>query len=647
MFMKGFVSLFVPGESIPTRKLTGPAGAAALALTVATALVHFWMNSIGLLIAVKMNAIHLGTLMAIIFLFYPAFAGSPRERPSLPDWVLALTSLGCMFWLLLTYDRLLQTNLQATFPDLAVAVVTMALLVEASRRAVGLPLTLLSIFFLAYTRFGPMFPGLFAHRGFNWERIIIRMALTDQGIYGVTLMVSSSYVFMFILFGAFLSASRTSEFFNDFSLALAGKYRGGPAKVAVMASALMGSISGSAQANVATTGAFTIPLMKKVGYMPHFAGAVEAAASTGGILMPPIMGASAFIMSTFLGLPYVTIMVAGITPALLYYLAIMFMVDLRAKKRGLVGLPASEIPSLKATMLDKGHMTIPLVIIIYFLVAGYTPLYSAFLGLFAIIVVSSLKKSTRMGLKDVVRALDEGTRSAAPVGISCAIVGFIVGAVGMTGLGQVIAMNIIMFAGGKLWAALILCMIAAIILGMGLPATPCYIITATIAAPALQQMGVPPLAAHFFAFYYGTMSAVVPPVALTSYTAAGLAGARPFKVAMSALGLALSGLLLPYLFVYNPDLLFIDFVLPKYILDLTTAIIGIFSLSCGIIGMLRREMPFWERALFVAAGILMVNPLRVLRISSFLFFALILAFHLFSSRGANARKTAGKSIEEK
>ncbi|NCB16228.1 MAG: TRAP transporter permease [Synergistales bacterium] len=632
--MKKLLSAILPGESIPTRKLNGTAGRAALVLTVSTALVHFWMNSIGLLIAIKMNAIHLGTLMAIIFLFYPAFAGSPKERPSMPDWVLAGISLGCMVWLLITYDRLLQTNLQATFADLAVAVVTMALLVEASRRAVGLPLTVLSLLFLAYTRLGPYFPGLFAHRGFNWERIIIRMALTDQGIYGVTLMVSSSYVFMFILFGAFLAASRTSEFFNDFSLALAGRYRGGPAKVAVVASALMGSISGSAQANVATTGAFTIPLMKRVGYMPHFAGAVEAAASTGGILMPPIMGASAFIMSTFLGIPYVKIMIAGFTPALLYYLAIMFMVDLRAKKRGLKGMEPGDTPSLKATMLDKGHMTIPLVVIIYLLVAGYTPLYSAFLGLFAIVLVSSLKRSTRMGIREVIEALDSGTRSAAPVGISCAIVGFIVGAVGMTGLGQVIAMNVIMFAGGKLWAALILCMIAAIILGMGLPATPCYIITATIAAPALQQMGVHPLAAHFFAFYYGTMSAVVPPVALTSYTAAGLAGARPFKVAVSALGLALSGLLLPYLFVYNPDLLFIDFVLPKYLLDVVTAIIGVFSLSCGIIGMFKRDMSFLERALFILAGILMVNPLRILRISSFVFFAALVARHWFSTEGA-------------
>ncbi|MDD4455862.1 MAG: TRAP transporter permease [Candidatus Methanomethylophilaceae archaeon] len=630
--MKKILSAILPGDSIPTRKLSGTAGIAALILTVSTALVHFWMNSIGLLIAIKMNAIHLGSLMAIIFLFYPAFSRSPREHPSLPDWVLAVSSLGCMFWLLFTYDRLLQTNLQATLSDLAVAVATMALLVEASRRAVGLPLTVLSLLFLAYTRLGPYFPGLFAHRGFNWERIIIRMGLTDQGIYGVTLMVSSSYVFMFILFGAFLAASRTSEFFNDFSLALAGKYRGGPAKVAVMASALMGSISGSAQANVATTGAFTIPLMKRVGYMPHFAGAVEAAASTGGILMPPIMGAAAFIMSTFLGIPYVKIMIAGFTPAFLYYLAIMFMVDLRAKKKGLKGMEPSELPSLKAAMLDKGHMIIPLVLIIYLLVVGYTPLYSAFIGLFAIILVSSLKKSTRMGIRDIINALDSGTRSAAPVGISCAIVGFIVGAVGMTGLGQVIAMNIIMFAGGKLWAALILCMVAAIILGMGLPATPCYIITATIAAPALQQMGVHPLAAHFFAFYYGTMSAVVPPVALTSYTAAGLAGAKPFRVAMAALGLAFSGLLLPYLFVYNPDLLFIDFILPKYLLDLATAALGIFSLSCGVIGIMKRDMHIWERLLFAFAGIAMVNPLRMIRLSSVLFFLLITAWHCYSGR---------------
>jgi len=626
------LSVFKPGEHIPNRDFSGHVRTFAVALAVFTSLIHCWMNSVGLMITIKMNAIHLATMMALVFLYFPGTARSRRDQPTALDWLFTGLALLGGLYVVMCYDRLLATKLEVTQLDLIISVMTMCLLVEASRRAVGLPLTLLCVFFLVYTKFGPYFPGLFAHRGFDWSRIITRMALTDQGIYGVTLMVSSSYVFMFILFGSFLAATKTSEFFNDFALALAGRYRGGPAKVAVIASALMGSISGSSQANVATTGAFTIPLMKKVGYKPFFAGAVEAAASTGGILMPPIMGASAFIMSTFLGIPYVKIMLAGVFPALLYYGAILTMVDLRAKSNGLEGLPKEEIPSMKTTMLDKGHMTIPLVLIVYFLVAGYTPLFSAFLGLIAIIVLSSCRKSTRMGVKDFIGALDGGARSAAPVGIACGIVGFIVGAVGMTGVGQVIAMNIIMFAGGKLWAALILCMLASIVLGMGLPASACYIITATIAAPALQQMGVPALAAHFFAFYYGTMSAVVPPVALTSYTAAGLAKAAPTKVAVVGFGLAMSGLLLPFLFVYNPVLLFVDFTWAKFLPTILCAVVGVFSLSAGLIGMLRAHMPLWERVLFAANGIALVNPLKTVRLMSLAFFAFLFLQHWMRNR---------------
>ncbi len=616
-------SFLNPAEHIPNREFAGKLGVGVLVLTVITSLIHCWMNSFGLLMTIKMNAIHLGTMMAITFLYYPARSKSPREVPSWSDWILVILALSGSAYILLGYDRLLASYLTPTKLDLTMAVMTMALLVEASRRAVGLPLTILGMLFVLYTKFGPWFPGLFAHKGFTWERIIIRMGLTDEGIYGVSLTVSSTYVFMFILFGAFLSATRTSEFFNDFALALAGRFRGGPAKVAVVASALMGSISGSAQANVATTGAITIPLMKRVGYAPYFAGAVEAAASTGGILMPPIMGAAAFIMSTFLGVPYFKIMLAGAVPAVLYYAAVMFMVDLRAKKKGLLGIEKSELPSLRETMLHRGHMLLPLVLIIYFLVAGYTPLFSAFLGLLSIIVLSFLRKSTRMSFRDFLSALDMGARSAAPVAIACGVVGFIVGSVAMTGVGQIVALNIIMFSGGKLWAALILCMLAALVLGMGLPATACYIVTATIAAPALQQMGVPPLAAHFFAFYYGTMSAVVPPVALTSYTAAGLAGAKPMKVAVTGFGLALSGLLLPYLFVYNPMLLFVDFHLGQFIFVTVMAILGIYSLSSGIIGMQFYGLAIWERLLFVALGISMVTPLGLYKVISLGIFLLL------------------------
>jgi TRAP transporter 4TM/12TM fusion protein len=624
--------LIPKGELVPTRKLAGRIGLIALVLTVGTSIVHAWMNSFGLLMAIKMNAIHLGTVMAIVFLYYPATKRSPREAPSILDWAFAGLSLLGTLYILTQYDRILAAHLNVLMPDLVMACITMFLLIEASRRAVGLPLTVLSILFVIYTKYGPHFPGLFAHQGFSWERVIIRMALTDEGIYGVSLMVSSTYVFMFILFGAFLAATKTSDFFNDFSLALAGRYRGGPAKVAVVASALMGSISGSAQANVATTGAITIPLMKRVGYAPHFAGAVEAAASTGGILMPPIMGAAAFIMSTFLGVPYAKIMIAGATPAVLYYIAIMFMVDLRAKRKGLQGLSAKEIPPLGKTLLERGHMIIPLGLIIYFLLAGYTPLFSAFLGLVSVIVLSSIRKSTRMSIKDFINALDMGARNAAPVGIACGVVGFIVGSVGMTGVGQIVALNIIMFSGGKLWAALILCMFAALVLGMGLPATACYIITATIAAPALQQMGVEPIAAHFFAFYYGTMSAVVPPVALTSYTAAGLAGAKPMRVAVMGFGLALSGLLLPYLFVYNNSLLLVNTTWQGYFFVLGMAIVGVFSLSAGIIGTFKGNMPLWERALFIVTGISMVAPLGSYKLVSLGIFAVLVLQHFMRNR---------------
>lgn len=630
--MKSLLKILSPFDSIPNRHFEGRLAKFFLALTVSTSLIHCWMNTIGVLMSIKMNAIHLGTLMAVTYLIYPAFSSSPRKRPSYFDWGFAALSILTAAYMILTYDRLLETNMTPLRLDLAVAVMIIVLLTEASRRSIGLPLTILSLCFLAYTRLGPHFPGLFAHRGFNWERILLRMVFTDEGIYGTTLSVSASYVFMFILFGSFLAATRTSEFFNDLAMALACKYRGGPAKVSVIASALMGTISGSAQANVATTGAFTIPLMKKIGYPDYFAGAVEASASTGGILMPPIMGASAFIMSSFLGIPYVTIMLAGFGPAILYFLGIMFMVDLQAKKQGMKGVPAAEIPSLRKTMKERGHMLLPLAFIMYMLVAGYTPLFSAMAGLIAIIVISSLKKTTRMNLSDFISALDDGAKSSAPVAVSCAIVGFIVGAVGMTGLGQVIAMNIMTFSGGMLWLAMVLCMIASIVLGMGLPSTACYIVVATIAAPAMQSMGVPPLAAHFFAFYYGTMSGVVPPVALTSFTAAGLSGGKPTKVALMGLALASSGLILPFFFVYNPVLLGINFSWGSFLLTMGLAGLGIFALSVSFMGMWRSRLPVWERVLFLVVGILLVNPQQMGNLLALAAFAVLTFFHFVFSK---------------
>lgn len=582
-----------------------------MSFAILTTLIHLWFNSLGLLEVVKWNAIHLGTMLGLCFLIFPMSKSvkSIDSNPTILDWFLCLGGIFSGVYLITQYDRFIRTAAQAILVDYIVAIFTILLVLEAARRSVGLVLPLMAIAFIFYIKYGRYFPGLFAHQGFTWKRILIRMYMTDNGIYGVTLAVSATYVFMFVLFGSFLGKSGTAQFFNEFALALAGRFRGGPAKVAIFASGLMGSISGSAQANVATTGAFTIPLMKRVGYSPRFSGAVEAAASTGGILMPPIMGASAFIMSSFLGIPYINIVYAGIIPALLYYFAIFMMVDTQSVKLKLEGLDKSQLPQLKTVLKERGHLVTPLIVIIILLMIGLTPLYSAFYGLLSVIVVSSLRKNTRMSLRAIIAAMEEGALSAVPIAIACGVVGFVVGSVSMTSLGQVIATNIISLSFGKLYIALFLVMISAIILGMGLPATACYIITATIAAPALINMGVIPIAAHFFAFYFGTLSAVVPPVALTSYTAAGLSGAKPMEVAFTGFKLASAGLIIPYIFVYSPSFLFTGEISPIFFpIKIVTATIGIILLAYSNQNFAFTKLSVGEKIVLLIAAICLVSP---------------------------------------
>ncbi len=595
-------------ETSESRKLYGRAAAIVMIFAVFTSVFHIWMNSASLMIAIKKNAIHLGLILGLTFLMYPATSKSPKDRPSKLDWVLSVLGVAVGVYILFTYDALIERSLVPNTVDLVFAVIAILLTLEAGRRTVGWILPVLSVAFIFYAKFGYLFPGMLAHQGFTWNRILTRMYLTDNGIFGVTLMVSASYVFMFILFGSFLNKTGAAKFFNDFALAFAGGLRGGPAQVAVIASGLMGTISGSSQANVATTGSFTIPLMKEVGYKPKFAGAVEAAASTGGILMPPIMGAASFMMASFLGIPYLKVMAAGIIPAIFYYFAIMIMVNFEAKKYDLKGIPAERLPKLKEVMKYQGHMMLPIVMILFLLVKGLTPIYAAFFGLITTILTSMLRKSTRMNLQRFLEALEEGAKSAVPVATACAVVGFIVGVVSMTGLGQAVAHNIMKLSGGQLWLALILVMVASIFLGMGLPATACYIITASIAAPALVKMGVNPLAAHFFAFYYGTLSAVVPPVALTSYTAAGIAGANPTDVAFNGFKLAFAGIIIPFMFVYSPILLMQNVTLAKLVTVIVTGIIGIVCLGASAEAYMRTNMNMVERVAAFAAAILMVKP---------------------------------------
>jgi len=605
------------------RKLSGKTATWALIFAVFVSLFHVWMNSIGLTEIIKKNIAHVCLLMSLAFLYYPATSKSPKDRPSLLDWVFSFISIAITIYFFLSYEKIIKSVFNPTTLDFVYGISLMILLTEASRRVVGVPLTLLSVMFLVYAYFGPYFPEPFAHQGYNLRRIIIRMTMTDEGIPGIALMVSSSYVFMFVLFSSFLRASGTSKFFNDFASALAGKRRGGPAKIAIVASALTGTISGSAQANVVTTGSFTIPLMIQIGYKPYFAAAVEAIASTGGIIMPPIMGAAAFIMSSFLGVPYLKIMYAGFIPALLYYFSLYHMVDLGAVKWGLEGLPPEKLPNVKDVFKERGHMVVPLVALIVALIMGFSPIISALFGLALILILGNLRKSTRMSLKDIIKALYESAIDSISIAVVCGIVGYIIGVVGMTGLGQEIGYTILRFSQGNLTLTLITCMITAIILGMALPAAACYIITVTVAAPALMMIGVEPLVAHFFAFYFGTMSAVIPPVALTSYTAAAIAKAPPTKVAITGLGLGIAGLIIPYLYAYNPVLLLIDFSWGKFIWAIAFSFVALYSMAITVIGVIpsSKELSIYERGIFGLSSILMMpnsNNLKILGLLLFL-----------------------------
>jgi len=612
----------VEKNEIKFRTLSGKIGSLVLIFCVITSIIHIWYNSFGLIDILKKNSIHLSLMMGIIFLTRPAFRRSPKDKPSIIDWILFFLTITCGIYFLVVYNRFVNSVMQPNLLDMIYGIILLALIIEGSRRTVGIPLTLLSVIFLIYIYFGPYMPGIFIHQGFNLKRILIRMSFTSEGVLGIAIMISASYVFMFILFGSFLKVTKASDFFNDIASALTGQSRGGPAKIAIVASALTGTISGSSQANVATTGSFTIPLMKSLGYKPYFAGAVEAIASTGGILMPPVMGAAAFIMSSYLGIPYNKIMIAGLTPAILYYFTLYHMVDLGALKWGLSGVSKDKLPLIKEVLLDKGHLIIPLVLIIFFLVIGYSPLIAAFIGIVSVLIVSSFRKNTRLSIKDIIFALNEGARNAAPIAMICGIVGFIIGSVGMTGIGQIIGNSIVRLAEGNLFLTAFLCMITAIILGMGLPGVACYIVTTTIAAPALVMMGIPRISAHFFAFYFGTMSAVIPPVALTSFTAATIAKANPNKTALTGLALGSAGLLLPYMFIYNPVLLFINFNWLNYLYSLLCAAVGLYSISVLIIGYLKVKLTMLERVYFGVVAILLINPILTSRVVGLIMFGM-------------------------
>lgn len=590
------------------RRPEGFWGTAIKWICIAFSLFQFYTAGFGVLPAQIQRPVHLCFVFVLIFLLYPSRKSFSRTKMHWLDVVLAIIAGSTMAYLFINYKAILFRGGMPTTLDLIFGALAIIFTLEAARRIVGMPIVLVAVAFVLYAHFGKYIPGFFAHRGFTWTRIINHMYLTTEGIIGAPIGVSSTFVFMFILFGAFLNKTGLGKFFIDLALAAAGHQAGGPAKVAVISSGFFGTISGSSVANTVTTGTFTIPLMKSIGYLPHFAGAVEAAASTGGQLMPPIMGAAAFIMSDFIGLPYITIAIAAVLPALLYYTAVFIMIHMEALRLGLKGLPKDQLPNLKKIFLSGGHLLIPLFVIVYMLIKGYTPLRAAFYSILWTVGVAMCRKNTRMKLSDIISAFDEGARSSLSVAAACACAGLVIGSVTLTGIGLKLANGIVSLAGGYLFFTLVLTMITSILLGMGLPTTAKYIVLASMAAPAIQKFGVPVLAAHMFIFYYGIIADLTPPVALAAYAGAGIAGANPMRTGFTALKLAVAGFLIPYFFVYNPELLMINASFATTTLPVITAIGGTVLLSFAAAGYWMRNLHIIERGVLLAGALLLIQP---------------------------------------
>ncbi|GGH69835.1 C4-dicarboxylate ABC transporter [Compostibacillus humi] len=617
-----------------TREYIGIMAKVVTAVALIWALFQIYVNSFGVLEAIKMRAWHLGFLLILTFLLYPANKKKMKARklPTVWDITCILLTLYSVGYLLITYDTFARDR--AGFHvemDYLVGAIGLFVVFEASRRIAGYTLTIIAAVFLAYNFLGPYIPGMLGHAGYSYERVTDIMWWGSQGLFGITLGVSATYIFMFVLFGAFLKNSGFTDFINDIALALAGWTAGGPAKVSVIGSGFMGMVNGSAVANVVTTGAVTIPLMKKTGYSSRFAAAVEAVASTGGQIAPPVMGAAAFIMAEFIGVPYTKIILAAIIPALVYYIALFMVVHFEAKKIGLKGISKENIPNVVQVLKEGGHLTIPIIVLLGLLFTGVTPLYAATFSLLATVVASWFRKSTRMGLKQIVDSMVEGSLSAIAVGVACAIVGVVVGTVSLTSVGLTLGNNILQLSGGSLVFAAILTMFISIVLGMGIPATAAYIIVATISAPLLVQLGAPPLAAHLFAFFYASLSNITPPVALAAYAAAGLSGANPNAVGFLATKLGLTGFIIPYFFLFNPVLLFDGESYVHSFIALITASIGVVALAGGLQGWVLNKTNWIQRIMLFATAFLMIDPNIVLSIIGFVVFLAVIIWQKFSS----------------
>jgi TRAP transporter 4TM/12TM fusion protein len=591
------------------RRLAGKWSWAVKFFSTILALFHIYAAATLPLAPQLQRSIHLAFGMGLIFLLYPSRKGDFRQvAPRWYDVILALAGFAAGMYHVIFYEELLTRTGVHTMPDLVVAGVAVLLVLEATRRVVGRPMVVVAASFLAYALWGNYLPGLFSHRGCSLERVLEHSFLGLEGIMGIPLGVSATLIFIYLLFAQFLEKTGIRQFFIDIAMALTGWSPGGPAKAAVISSAFEGTISGSSIANTAGSGSFTIPMMKRLGYRPEFAAAVEASASTGGQIMPPVMGAAAFVMVEFLNIPYIEIAKAAAIPAILYFTGVFLMVHFEALREGLVGLPRDALPRVTTVIVKQGYLITPLVLIVVLMESGFGPPKAAVWAMALAWGFGALKKQTRMGLAGFLQTMGEAVAQALPVIATCATAGIIVGVVTLTGIGLKLSANMVDLAGNSLMMALIFTMVASLILGMGIPTTATYIVLATMAAPALEKLGVLPLAAHLFVFYFGVVADITPPVALAVYAGAAIAGSDPWKTGIEAVKLALGAFLVPYFFVLSPVLLLFG-VTPLVIVQvLATSIAGMVALSAAVTGFWNINLTWIERVALVAGGLLLMDP---------------------------------------
>ena len=600
---------------------------AAAGIATFGALFHMYTGGVGAMSTMVQTVTHWTVMLALLFLIYPK-----KRKRNVADIALFLCVLVCGLYILATWlGRANRISSILSPAERILGVAVLLLVLEATRRSTGSFLAVTAAVFILYAKLGPYLPGLLFHKGYSFDRIISVLCYSENGVFGSALSTSATFIVLFVLFGSILNACNGGKLFIDIAYSLTGGARGGPAKTAILSSLLMGCISGSPVANVVTTGTFTIPLMKRAGYDGEEACAIEAVASTGGQIMPPVMGAAAFIMAEYTGIKYGALCISAFIPALLYYVALVFIVDFISIKKNLAGQPKEALPGFRAALHEGAHLFIPIIALIACLIYGFSAMKTVFYAILALILIAQFRTSTRINWRQIWEGLRDGIISAVPVAVSCACAGIIVGVVSLTGLGVKFSSSLIALSGNNILLALFYTMIASLILGCGLPTTAVYIILASMAAPALVQMGVPVLAAHMFVFYFGCISTITPPVALTSFAAAGIGGASATKTGLKAFSFGIVAYIVPYMFVLSPALLGQGSLLVIG-RSICTALIGVYSLAAGVAGYLRGNLNAALRAGLLAGGILLISSDAATDLAGLVLLVAVLLWQIFQQK---------------